>query len=58
MSSYVLAHEALIEEKDAEIATLKALQSGKVSSASDVTADPDNTIAEARGKHSQPWASR
>jgi len=43
----LLAHEALIEEKDAEIATLKALWSGKVSSASDVTADPDNTIAEA-----------
>ena len=43
----LLAHEALIEEKDAEIATLKALRSGKVSSASDVTADPDNTIVEA-----------
>ena len=43
----LLAHEALIEEKDAEIATLKALRSGKVFSASDVIVDPANTIVDA-----------
>jgi len=43
----LLAHEALIE-KDAEIAMLKALQSGKESSASDVIVDPVNTIVDAR----------
>ena len=57
----LLAHEALIEEKDAEIATLKVLRSGIVSSASDVTADPDNIIVEASilsETSSQPWVTR